>query len=152
GTGAYTYDRLGRGTLHISAACVSVLGSIQPGPLKAYLREAFVGSQDDGLIQRFQLAVFPDTPRQWRNVDRWPDTQAKSRVIDLFLRLDALDLGTAGAQELTPEELPFFRFTPDAQDLFDAWRLDLEGNLRSEDEHPIVISHLAKFRSLMPSL
>src|SRR5262249_12032677 len=57
-----------------------------------------------------------------------------------------------GAQELTPEELPFFRFTPDAQDLFDAWRLDLEGNLRSEDEHPIVISHLAKFRSLMPSL
>ena len=29
GTGAYTYDRIGRGTLHIRAACVSVLGVVQ---------------------------------------------------------------------------------------------------------------------------
>jgi hypothetical protein len=34
GAGAYTYDRIGRGTLHIRAACLSVLGGIQPGPLE----------------------------------------------------------------------------------------------------------------------
>jgi hypothetical protein len=33
---AYTYDRIGRGTLHIRAACVLVLGGIQPGPLEGH--------------------------------------------------------------------------------------------------------------------
>ena len=60
GTGAYTYDRIGRGTLHIRAACLSVLGGIQPGPLERYLRAVFAGRGDDGLLQRFQLAVWPD--------------------------------------------------------------------------------------------
>jgi hypothetical protein len=62
GTDAYTYDRITRGTLHIRAACLSVLGGLQPGPLERYLREVFGGGGDDGLIQRFQLAVWPDVP------------------------------------------------------------------------------------------
>src|SRR6266446_10789291 len=66
GTGAYTYDRIGRGTLHIRAACLSVLGGIQPGPLERYLREVFAGRGDDGLLQRFQLTALPfrHGPRQ----------------------------------------------------------------------------------------
>src|SRR3989442_15687344 len=43
GTSGYTYDRIGRGTLHIRAACLSVLGGIQPGPLERYLRAGFGG-------------------------------------------------------------------------------------------------------------
>ena len=27
---------------------------------------------DDGLLQRFQLAVWPDVAGPWRKVDRWP--------------------------------------------------------------------------------
>jgi hypothetical protein len=38
----------------VEAACVSILGGIQPGPLYAYLQETFVAGGDDGLIQRFQ--------------------------------------------------------------------------------------------------
>jgi hypothetical protein len=76
GTGGYTYDRIARGTLHIDAACVSILGAITPGPLSAYLREAFGGSHDDGLIQRFQLSVYPDLPCHWHKVDRLPDPTA----------------------------------------------------------------------------
>jgi Protein of unknown function (DUF3987)/DnaB-like helicase N terminal domain len=68
GDGAeFTYDRISRGTLHIKSPCVSLLGSIQPGPLAAYLREAFGGEKDDGFVQRFQLAVYPDPePAQQR--------------------------------------------------------------------------------------
>src|SRR5712664_4234588 len=106
GTGAYTYDRIGRGTLHIRAACVSVLGGIQPGPLERYLRAVFAGRGDDGLLQRFQLAVWPDGGGRWRNVDRWPDADARTRVIELFQRLNRLEPGGVGAEELTPEELP----------------------------------------------
>jgi hypothetical protein len=32
------------------------------------------------------------------------------------------------------------------------WRTDLEARLRDSDEHPIMVAHLSKYRSLMPSL
>jgi putative DNA primase/helicase len=71
GTGRFTYDRIGRGTIDIEAAIVSVIGAIQPGPLRAYLLDAVQGGRgDDGLMQRFQLAVWPDVSSHWRNVDR----------------------------------------------------------------------------------
>src|SRR6266478_2289968 len=132
GTGAYTYDRIGRGTLHIRAACVSLLGGIQPGPLERYLRAVFAGRGDDGLLQRFQLAVWPDGGGRWRNVDRWPDAAARTRVVELFQRLNTLEPAVLGAEELTPEELPFLRFEAEA--------------------HPVLLSHVAKYRSLMPSV
>ncbi len=152
GTGAYTYDRIGRGTLHIRAACLSVLGGIQPGPLERYLREVFAGRGDDGLLQRFQLAVWPDGGGPWRNVDRWPNAEARARVTEVFQRLTALKPAALGAEEWTPEELPFLRFEPAAQEVFDAWRGELEQTLRAEAEHPVWRSHVAKYRSLMPSL
>jgi hypothetical protein len=78
GTGRFVYDRIGRGTITIEAACVSILGGIQPGPLAHYLRGALEGGvSDDGLIQRFQLLVWPDVSTAWKNVDRWPDSAAK---------------------------------------------------------------------------
>jgi len=152
GTGAYTYDRIGRGTLRIRAACVSVLGGIQPGPLERYLRAVFAGRGDDGLLQRFQLAVWPDGGGRWQNVDRWPDAAARSRVVEVFQRLTTLEPAALGAEELTPEELPFLRFEAEAQECFDAWRGDLEQTLRAEEDHPVLLSHVAKYRSLMPSL
>ena len=152
GTGAYIYDRITRGTLHIRVACLSVLGGIQPGPLESYVREVFGGRGDDGLLQRFQLVVWPDSVGPWRNVDRWPDATARARVIEIFQRLNTLDLATRGAEELTPEERPFLRLDAEAQELFDAWRGDLEPKLRAEEDHPVLLSHRAKYRSLMPSL
>lgn len=153
GNGAYTYDRIERGTLHIKACCVSILGGIQPGPLAEYLRIAVRGGAgDDGLMQRFQLAVYPDDSGSWRNVDRWPNTTAKNRAFSLFDKLASLDPLAIGAKVASDDEIPFFRFTLDAQELFTAWRTDLEGKLRSRDEHPVLEAHLSKYRSLMPSL
>lgn len=86
GTGRYTYDRIGRGTIDIDAAVVSMIGTIQPSRLAEYVASAVRGgSGDDGLIQRFQLAVWPDCPSRWRNVDRWPDTKAKGLPTTWFV-------------------------------------------------------------------
>jgi putative DNA primase/helicase len=85
-------------------------------------------------------------------VDRWPDAAARGRAIEVFQRLNRLEAATVGAEELTPEEVPFLRFDPAAQELFDGWRGELEQRLRAEDDHPVLLSHLAKYRSLMPSL
>lgn len=153
GTGAHTTDRIGRGTVEIEAACVSIIGAIQPGPLRDYMLGAVAGGAgDDGLIQRFQLAVWPDADREWVNIDRWPNTQARQDARAIFQRLDTLDPRGLGAQQEEGDTVPWLRFTDDAQALFNGWRQDLEFRLRGEDLHPAMESHLAKFRSLIPSL
>lgn len=150
GTGAYTYDRIGRGTLHIEAATVSVLGGIQPGPLAAYVREAAGdGRGADGLLQRFQLLAWPDDPADWRNVDRWPDTDAKNAAFEVFERMAGLDPLAVGGRD--DDGLPYLRFDPAAQEAFDEWRQDLEVRLRNGEPEAIE-AHLSKYRSLVPSL
>lgn len=155
GTGRYTYDRVQRGTLDIEAAILSVLGGIQPGPLSQYLRGAArEGAGDDGLIQRFQLLVWPDISRAWQNVDRWPDSAARARARQVFEGLDRLDATLLGADHdlNDPDGVAFLRFSDEAQALFDQWRAGLEARVRSGDLHPAMESHLSKFRSLIPSL
>jgi len=87
GTGSFDVDRIGRGSLHIPALCISILGSIQPGPLSSYVYQATQGEKgDDSLLQRFQLLVWPDPHPTWRNVDRWPGVEAKNRAYEVFRR------------------------------------------------------------------
>ncbi len=153
GSSGYTYDRIGRGTLHIEAACVSILGGITPGPLSAYLRETFSGAKDDGLIQRFQVSVYPDAPATWRNVDRWPETKAKAHAFEVFKRLiDRDGVFVSSVSDPQGGEIPTLRFDDEAQDFFDDWRGNLEARIREPDEHPVLLSYLAKYRSLLPSL
>jgi len=159
GDSSYTFDRIGRGlNLHIPAVCLSLLGSTQPGRIAEYIRHAVKGGAgDDGLIQRFGLLVWPDTVGDWRNVDRWPDSDAKRAAFKVFENLDALDPDAIGAQRDTgmdgePEGAPFLRFSHEAGSLFLEWRTDLETRLRGGDLHPAMESHLAKYRKLVPGL
>lgn len=152
-TDGFTYDRIGRGTVDIPAVCLSVLGGIQPGPLGAYLSGAMAGGGgDDGLLQRFQLTVWPDVTGEWRDVDRWPDSQAKALAWATFERLDRLDLRALGAEQDKEDGIPYLRFDDAAQELFREWRGELERRLRAGEEHPALEAHLAKYRSLVPSL
>jgi hypothetical protein len=152
GAAPFTYDRIGRGTIHIARTCVSILGGIQPGPWRAYLRELFQAGRDDGFVSRFQLLVWPEVGVTWRNVDRWPDTAAKENAWRIFSALSDLKVSNLGAEQADGSELAFLRFAADAQPLFDEWRGDLEAKLRRDEEHPILVSHLAKYRKLMPAL
>jgi Protein of unknown function (DUF3987) len=145
GFGSYDYDCIIRGNLHIDATCMSIVGGMTPGPLGAYLREVFAGESDDGIIQRFQLAVYPDSGK-WKNVDRAPDVEAQKLVFALFESLSEFAAPSGDG------EIPALRFDNEAQDFFDAWRAELEAKVRNPDEHPVMLAHLSKYRSLMPTL
>ncbi len=151
GNGSYTVDRIARGTLHIPALCLSIIGGIPPGPLGLYVHQAAGGGGgDDGLLQRFQVLVWPDASKTWKNVDRMPDSDAKKKALEVFYNIDAFE-------PLEPPSKPGFkthalRFSAEAQMLFDEWRDSLEKQVRSGDLGPALESHLAKYRSLMPSL
>ncbi|MEF8753333.1 MAG: YfjI family protein [Accumulibacter sp.] len=152
GNQGYTSDRILRGrNLHIDAVCIAMLGGIQPGKLQAYIRDAVSGGAgDDGLLQRFGLLVWPDVTGEWRNVDRWPDTDAKRVAFETFQRLDAL---APGVDPDDGKEVPaVYRFSDPAQALFDDWRKSFETALRSDEHHPAMESHLAKYRKLVPAI
>lgn len=151
GDSSFTFDRIGRGTLDIEAACVSILGGIQPGPLAQYLNAAKKGAGDDGLIQRLQVVVWPDLGGDWRNVDRFPDSTARQEAWRVFERLDQINPGARGAESEAGSR-PFLRFDAEAVEIFTAWRCDLEARLRNSDDGEAFVSHLAKYRSLAPSL
>lgn len=151
GNGSYTVDRIGRGTLHIPAICLSIIGGIQPGPLEWYVHQAANGGGgDDGLLQRFQILVWPNSSKTWKNIDRSPDLVAKKKAFDVFQKIDAF----VPFEPSLDSDLKTFtlRFSPDAQKIFDDWRNSLEQKLRNGDLEPALESHLAKYRSLMPSL
>ena len=47
---------------------------------------------------------------------------------------------------------PFLRFNDEAQGIFETWYKDLQSRLENNDDHPVIVEHLGKYRSLMPSL
>ncbi len=139
-------DRIGRGTHHIPRVCLALLGGIQPGKVQSYVREAVSGgASDDGLLQRFGLAVWPDMTREFRHIDQWPDTGAKQAAWAVFERLAQL-------QAASDTEAVEWRFSADAQAMFVEWMVPFETEIRGDELHPALVSHLAKYRKLVPAL
>lgn len=146
GNQGYTFDRIGRGTVHIPRVCLAMIGGIQPGRIQEYVRGAVAGgSADDGLLQRFGLAVWPDNTGEFIHVDQWPDTPAKQTAWAVFERLAEL-------QSANDTEPNVWRFDEAAQALFVEWLVPFETEIRGDDLHPAMVSHLSKYRKLIPAL
>ena len=150
GSGSFTTDRIGRGTVDIKNTCLSILGGIQPGKLQSYLLQSANNLTNDGMVQRFQLLVYPNEPAGWALIDDWPDRSAKDRAAVIFRALAEMDFKQVGA-EGEDEDRPYFHFDSAAQGLFYEWLTELENKIRTE-ENPLLCEHFAKYRSLMPSL
>jgi hypothetical protein len=130
GKGSYTVDRIGRGTTRIEACAVSIMGGVQPGKLAEYVRGAVRGgTADDGLIQRFQMSVYPDLPPVWRFRDFSPNPNSERDVLALFRYLYALDPAQLDAESDESCDTPYLR-------------------LSSGAEPPHIESHLSKYSAL----
>jgi hypothetical protein len=153
--GPYTFDRIGRGTVTVDDARLSIIGGIQPGPLSELVQQARRGAADDGMIERFLIA-WPDAPGEWREVDRWPDSESKRKAWETFDRLDALTADAIGAEIDTdlqgdPRGLPFLRFDEDAREAFGEWRSEFERSIRAAEAEGLE-GALSKFRHHVPAL
>jgi len=148
GYGSITTDRIGRGTTHCDNLCVSILGSIQPAKLLAYLYQATSALDNDGLMQRMQLMVYPDSEK-WQLIDEYPDSRAKNRAFEVFKKIAEMNFMEHGALDGI---VPYYHFDKQGQDVFYQWLSELQAKLQQSDENPVILEHLAKYRSLMPSL
>lgn len=154
GNGGYTFDRIGRGTVHIPSVTLAVLGGIQPGRLNPLVAAAISGGCGaDGLLQRFQLLAWPDVLGAWKRPEQPPDRDAVDRAFAAFRRLADLDPASVRA-EYRDGGIHTLGFAADAQATFDAWRDRLEHRLRRGElaGAPAFEAHVAKYRSLVPSL
>lgn len=155
GTGSYQFDRITRGSGYIQNHCLSVLGGIQPDKLMTYLEKTIKGMGNDGLLQRFQLLIYPDLA-QWQYADIKGDKDAKEAVFNLFKQLDGLgehELTRLGAKPIDDfNARPYFRFTVEAQQSYKAWSTQLNSQVIPNEEHSIIQEHLSKFGKLMPAL
>ena len=83
GNGSYQIDRIGRGSHYAENICISVLGGTQPDKIQAYVLKNTSPLHNDGLIQRFQLMVYPDAPLKFEYVDKYANFEAKNKVYQI---------------------------------------------------------------------
>jgi hypothetical protein len=102
------------------------------------------GSSDDGLVQRLQLAVWPDAIGEWKWVDRPPSEAARERYIGVFN-----DIHEFTAKLTAPA---VFSFSDDAQQLFRVWMTELQKSARSGKHPPALESHILKMPKTVASI
>jgi phage/plasmid primase-like uncharacterized protein len=152
GNQSFDTDRIGRGHISIPNLCVSIFGGIQPDKLTVYLEQAAHALANDGMLQRFQLLVYPD-PRRWEWRDRSPNKAARDAAFAVFETLadfDPVVWGAASADDFA--KFPWFCFDDEAQAVFIEWSEDLHRERMPNEDEPIIRQHLAKFDKLFPAL
>ncbi|UNE54956.1 YfjI family protein [Bartonella machadoae] len=145
GNSPYTYDRIERGTIYIPNATLSIIGGIQPSRIIPIVQAINRGINDDGLLQRFQLMVWPDNnkEREWR--DEYPNQKAWEAYEKVFRSL--YDKPVGSSQHPTT-----MRFSAEAQEMFSEWWENHQKAIRRDDLSEALQSHCAKMDKTIVSL
>lgn len=137
-------DRIGRENIHLLRVILSITGSIQPSVLNRFVNQAVNGHINDGFMQRFQLAVWPDPVKDIGWIDMKPSLGALEAYQALFNRFAELR-----SDDDTPKVL---RFSDDAMDVVKNYWNTFSADIQDEDLHPVVRSHLAKSPKLFGTI
>jgi hypothetical protein len=147
----YAVDRVKRGSSYLPNLCLAVFGGIQPSRLTAYINQAQDALADDGMLQRFQMLVYPD-PVRWENVDRAPNLVSLYRAYGVFEALANMVPQHWGAGSNKFIKFPYFTFQAGAQATFDEWHTDLHRSRLPAEEDPLIAQWLAKLDNLFLGL
>ncbi|UNE53759.1 YfjI family protein [Bartonella machadoae] len=141
----YTHDRIGRGTIHVENATVSMIGGIQPSRIIPIVQAIKRGINDDGLLQRFQIIVWPDNNKECKWIDRAPLQDAYKDYEEVFRSFRDKPLGS-------PEQPRVIHFSPEAQEAFREWWENLHKEVREDNLSETLQSYLLKMPKTIASL
>lgn len=139
GDTGYSELRVARSGETLDAAIVSILGGIQPEKIRPFLQNRVKGKGNDGLFERFQLCVFPET--RIETTDIKPDRELEKKVKDAFARLFIFRASNHRA---------VFRFSDQAQKAFNNYREQLKEKRRASE--PLLQALLNKYTALCAKL
>lgn len=145
GDGRFTFDRIGRGTVHIENCTVSIVGGVQPSRIAPIVRGAMTGASNDGLLQRLQMTVWPDDVGSWQWVDRNPNLPARMAYEKVFRELYDLGMGDTYKPAI-------LRFSPESQALFQQWMTEIQVEARSGSLPSTLESHILKMPKTVATL
>lgn len=145
GDAPFTSDRIGRGMIHIPVRCLSIFGGIQPGPLSTYVAQLHSsGNWDDGFLQRFQVAVWPD-PVPWAPFQKMVNAKLDEEMGRVYRWLDDLTFDEHGRPAV-------LLFSSEAQALFNEWQSHIQPRIQDPYLPEHQASHLNKYPSLIASI
>lgn len=131
--------------IHIPVRCLSIFGGIQPGPLSKYVAQLHSsGNWDDGFLQRFQVAVWPD-PVPWMPFQKTVDIRLDEEIGQVYKWLDGLAFDADGQPVI-------LLFSDEAQALFNEWQGNIQPRIRDPHLAEHQASHLNKYPSLIASI
>lgn len=149
----YTLDRKEGGTTYIARLFIVISGGVQPSVLGALVRDARQnGAANDGLIQRFQLMVYPDENSAVDEVDRPADELAANRALGAIERLRTITPAEIGVEINVGTGGGILHLSPDAQEHFDTVRVKISKKVQDPDCDPILASHYAKMPGAIAKL
>ncbi|WP_102313082.1 DUF3987 domain-containing protein [Vibrio cyclitrophicus] len=135
----YVQERKTSEKIVVDSVHVNMLGGIQPDLLEPLVRERENGKGNDGFIERFQLAVFPDASEA-RYVDTNVDAQVDEKVFKTFEKI--AELGVKDALN--------FSFSGEAQNEWDKWQKRFQANLN--EQHKEYRAILVKLPAMVAKL
>jgi hypothetical protein len=148
----YSDDRIKRGSHIAEGPRMALYGNLQPAKVEKYLIDMHKGGSDDGYLQRMlQLAVQPTIEQKFELLDIKPDHLVEQIARNLFQAADSIELQRHPlTRRIKPKVL---KFSPQAQEEFDQFLVELENKLRGGAiRNPVIAAHLGKFRGTLPKL
>lgn len=148
GNKRYSVRRMNR-FCFVKHPCVTVFGCMVPDSVRSLVTACKNGSGNDGLLQRFQIVVWPEKRSHYEYVDT-----VGSEPIATKQAFDNLTKTSESALYHEESDYNFIQFSPEAQPEFAAW-LTRQENRRIENKEGFsgsMIAHMGKYNSLVPSI
>ena len=108
------------------------------------IREAVKGLRNDGLLQRFQLAVYP----QQSKTSNYVDTKINAKALSYYSQVVNMFYGFNFYQEDNKPRV--FSFSHEAQNIFIEWYEQLCKDINNEDYNGAFVSHIQKMDRTIP--
>lgn len=149
----YSVDRMSRESDRIDRCFLCLLGGVQPPVLADYVMQAKLGGAgDDGLIQRFQMLVYPDINIDQVDVDRPADVIAEKEMRKAVIGLRNLSPDSETGFCKQEEGINIIQFDEVVGQAFTKLRRKIEKKALREDADPMMASHLSKMPAVIAKL
>lgn len=158
GTSSYTFDRIGRGTIHIPHLVVSIFGSSQPDVIAHFISETAEQIGNDGFLQRFQMLVYPDEIIARGYTDLSPNKDVVESVTEAVFKLAMRNPEDMGAKcreqaySMGTKTIAYLQFDDKGQELYQKWYEHINDRIYKMEGQSLLAQHLNKYHKLMPAI